>query len=106
MDPAQQTLIQARRLIAAGWCQGTQARTPTGASCNIFAPNAAQFCALGAISRAAGKDRAAALEALDRISALIPPPHYHPEYSGITRWNDARATTREQVLALFDLAAG
>jgi predicted Fe-S protein YdhL (DUF1289 family) len=76
LSPTTQALIAGRRLIENGWCQGAM-RSRDG------------VCAVGAIGFHADALRVLQL-ALGRDS--------------IARWNDEPATTREDVLGLYDRA--
>ena len=54
MDAAETLTKAAALLINKGWTQGEFARTQTGRACTSFSKRACAYCAVGAISRAAG----------------------------------------------------
>ena len=113
-DPhiSREILIKARAILSErGWTQRVMAKTAEGIEVHHSDPEACQFCALGAVFRAvvemgpyeAGtiipKDtamaRSAAIGALDLVA------HQH-----ISVFNDTHATSKEEVLTVFDMAIG
>lgn len=98
-------LIEARRLIAAGWCQGGFARCDAG-GCKIDDPAATHFCIVGAL-RAAGyrvtrgaPNRTLAAELL--VSQAMTGLEIYAV--NLVLWNDRPGRTQEEVLALLDRA--
>ncbi len=100
-------LTRARNLLVEGWIQGDMyLRDPKG--------KPLAFCSLGALRAATGDpDGRSQPEGYVRAKELVRQsiPVLHPEirtfedgYVAITDWNDARARTQQQVLAVFDLA--
>jgi hypothetical protein len=106
-------LRMARSLVRTGWTKGAGARNRHGFSTVPGAPDAVQFCALGAIERAAGTDQRGAKEAILTLAHTL-----HPERDywvltdpltnavrDVSTFNDAPETRKVDVLALFDKAA-
>lgn len=98
---AKQVAVRARRLIEKGWCRDEWARTAEGGGCPYSSSAARSFCALGAIYRAA----------ID-VGAELPPNPFWTEWAGTlpssfefagdANWNDARSTSKQDVLERFD----
>jgi hypothetical protein len=95
-------LALARAFVEAGWCKGSTAEAADGESlwwCTS-AP-AVRFCAYGAIGRAGHE-----LDAPDRFpQELVEEACWQRHQASLDDFNDDPATTRRQVLALFDAAA-
>lgn len=87
--------------VPEGWTQGHIARTADGGRCMAMDPEAAMWCALGAVRRA---------------DASMPPPHSDTRLQRATEslrntiggdrmisdWNDKLSRTHAEVLDLFD----
>jgi len=101
-----QILREARRLIAAGWCQGARARDDGGREVDPGSPEAIRFDPLGAIERAAlnlfrGDGRYLVQNYYKGFYALAWGYHTH---AAMTAWNNAPARRKAEVLARFDQA--
>ena len=98
-----EALKQARSLLAAGWCQRTQARNREGAPVRVESHEAVSFCAMGALRRAIKGATPAenwstfnkSYDLLDNVACEVS--------SGITHYNDTASDVRE-VLDLYDRA--
>lgn len=109
-------LIAARAKIAQGWCQNNLAVTSSGFDTNALNPNAVSWCAVGALSHAAGCRSVGAKtnpdfsqtgwQALCQFSAANFLSSYDPDDIGwaVTKWNDNPMRTQADVLAAFDRA--
>lgn len=93
---AEEVLRRAARLVERGWVQDEFARDERGNVVNPESPAACEWCAMGALMRAAAED-AAPDEA--RVSCLP----YLP--SGLVRWNDAEGRTQADAVEMFTEAA-
>jgi len=101
-----QILREARRLIAAGWCQGARARDDGGREVDPGSPEAIRFDPLGAIERAAlnlfrGDGRYLVQNYYKGFFAIASGLHTR---AAIALWNDDPARRKEDILARFDLA--
>lgn len=85
----------ARLLLEKGWTQRRLARTADGTPTEPSDPNAAMFCAVGAIGRVAGKQR-------DDARAILAVAIDNPFVS--SDWNDDDARTRDDVVRGLDAA--
>jgi hypothetical protein len=87
------TLIEARRLIEAGWVQ-CDSRNENG-HCLSGALFYASGCLPGEITNESYQD------AVDRVRSMI----FEPEFCGaLMLWNDAKERTQEEVLDALDRA--
>ena len=96
-------LRMARDLVAAGWCQDTEARDVHGVAVHPTDPTACRFCASSAIKLA-----------IARIGDLDPQDVFYicitvfREANSIPAfvhlWNDDRNTTQTDVIRAFDNA--
>jgi hypothetical protein len=94
---AHDLLVEAKRLVASGWCQRTVARDAKGRSVLPADPAAASWSAAGAIMRAAAREPAVQpfAVAMDELAAVID--------AGPQTWNDAADRSAEDVVrALSD----
>jgi len=89
-------LRAARALLTEkGWTQGAQARDAEGHTVSPMSPDAARFCALGALRHAAGSYHVG-----DPVRALKATADCDPGL--LSRWNDRPRRKVGSVLALFD----
>jgi hypothetical protein len=99
-------LQDARRLVAASWCRGADARDVNGREVNAWDDAAASWSLLGAmvavLEREAARDRELPLTelgaALYALSGVI-------EADSLVDWNDDPRQTQDHVLAVLDEAA-
>ena len=109
-----EVLKKARTRIATSehWTQGCFAKDADGRAVTSGSPNAACFCAVGALENASGYPwydggyegyRAASVALQDTIYGDCPPSRVSTS-SNIMRWNDAYLRKHEEVLAMFDKA--
>jgi hypothetical protein len=84
-------------LIERGWTQGAIARDAIGFSVPSLGHDAARWCTVGAISRAAPDGCDVYWVALDLLRNVV-------GTSAIEIWNDQPTRTKEDVLAAFDKA--
>lgn len=128
-----ETLTTARNLIEQGWCQGDYAKDHKGDQVPPESKDAIEFCSVGALIRAAGKNRPPfsaerddlftnclkrLREAMHRAESFIEPgPDWEAELEGwqhllktnnkwgiITMWNDFSKNHQQEVVALYDRA--
>ena len=100
-------LSAAADLVDKGWCQWSQARNASGESCPIAAPAAVQWCAQGAIRRAA-YDRiqdpmtssAVVYHANCAVAETLGVVHHHQ----VGLWNDSSECTSLEVAATLRAA--
>ena len=110
-------LTKARNLIdKKGWTQHAYARNRSGHSVDAADPGAVCFCMTGAIHLGARYTTRAGLDPLVRSMRIryrsVAARHavyqvlkkVRPSVSGIAAWNDVHATSKEEVLAVFDKA--
>lgn len=109
-------LTAARAKIVQGWCQNNLAQDCNGKDINALNPNAVSWCAVGALSHAAGCWSVAAKtnpdfsqtgwQALCQFSAANFLSSYDPDDIGwaVSKWNDNPARTKDDVLNAFDRA--
>ena len=90
-------LTRARKVISkrSNWIKGYFAKTRRGEECDGSHENAVKFCAVGALSRAAGKDYVATHKARWAARVLL-----DRESKNIVDFNDTH--THKEVLAVFD----
>lgn len=95
-------LLDARRLIASGWCQDAEAETREGRAVAATSAAATRFSLQGALVAAWGalprRDFAA------RAGFHLARQILAAEVGELSRWNDADGRTKEHVLALLDAA--
>lgn len=95
-------LIAARALLRKkGWTQGAFARDVRGYQCATYRPEAATFCAVGAIRSVSADYSFRASRAVDVLCKVIAEGGY---LTSLAIWNDEPSRKKEDVLALFDKA--
>jgi hypothetical protein len=98
--PVVSVLERARALVANGWSKETSARNENGFKVRWESPEAVQFCAGGALSRALMDETKTWSQKLigSLMSSLLKklPP------GSIANWNDKPERTKDEVLSLFD----
>jgi hypothetical protein len=106
VNTTQKVLSRATELLRSGWTQNEFATKRDGASCDYDNPDAACFCATGAIARASldlglpAKERIVARDVLrDLLRA-----EYADDVMGIVGWNDSYGQTQAEVVAMFKRA--
>lgn len=87
-------LQRARSLIENGWCKNFEAKDKKGNCVFYDDPRAAQFCIVGACYKAEVSEGH-----MDTLRAFTP-------HGVIGAFNDRRATSKKDVLELFDWAIG
>ncbi len=91
-----EVLVEARRILEnVGWCQGTYARDENSVAILTDDPGACQFCVMGALYFASD-DSDVEEEARALLNTVVE--------GSIVAYNDAPGRTKEEVLAVFDLA--
>ena len=111
-------LTKARNLIdKKGWTQHAYARDRSGCSTDAADPKAVCFCMTGAIELAARQTtradktdpfvrnlraRERGINARGVVYEVL--QKVRPNVSGIATWNDVHATSKEEVLSVFDKA--
>lgn len=97
-------LIAARKLIAAGWCQGESARNVDGEVVSIHSPDAVSFCATGAV-RVVTPDHYDS-GPVHALACALPElfQGHEPEGDAVIVYNDIRGATQDDILSLFDRA--
>lgn len=98
-EDAEKVLIGAKSIISHGWTQGREARDRNGLTEDFSSFAACNFCAIGAIKRAAielteGFGVLSAIAVLKRSIGV----------EDVAAWNDDPARTLEEVLFGFDKA--
>lgn len=90
------------------WCQGWYAKDANGMDvrameddCDALSPRACQFCAVGAIRRAAGDAEEAVDPAVDVLVRVVK----DDMNASVTLWNDAPERTQAEVVAKLREAA-
>jgi len=84
LNDVQRHLIEARKLIERGWCQGDDEFRGS-------------YCMMGAITRVA--PNCSAVFAADNVLRKV-----IGEFSSVADWNDSPSRTKAEVLAAFDRA--
>lgn len=97
---ALQVLKEARALIEdpKHWTTGVEARDKNGNAVPVFNPEACQFCALGAVNRAASVHPGQILDAITALLTTV--SNIFPGYDGTPDVNDQLG--HAAVLTLFD----
>jgi hypothetical protein len=87
------------------WCKNVVARTGDGAPMgNPNSPWARAWCAIGLIAHFVGRHNTGLFQKVaDRCSRVITPPASPP--IRLEMYNDQDATTREDIIAMFECAA-
>ena len=95
----------ARTVLENGWTQGTEARLPDGRPCDINNIHAAQFCIMGSFNLTAkcSNERQFMIDCLLPFLKIFDSPTT-PIGARIACFNDAKTTTLEDVLSVFDEA--
>lgn len=103
-------LKKARQLLEIGWCRSWYARDRKDDPVGVLSDKACQWCASGAMWRAAGLQPGKHFsfgedaqfkevkEAHNKVYFELPPG------SHISSWNDSSYTTHSKVLEIFDCA--
>ena len=106
LDVIGRKMHQAADLMEQGWCQGT--RILIEWADNGWSKNGIKYCAIGAIGKVLGNcadpyfldnTNPEFLEIKRRIMKYLKPPG--PREFHVWIWNDAEATTQEQVVEVF-----
>lgn len=92
-------LKRARKLLSnpKRWCQGKFAKDGYGNGCSVDDERAYQFCAAGAVEKAAGGVVEDFHEAAEALSRCV-------RGGSVIGFNDAPRRKHEQILAAFDKA--
>lgn len=92
-------LINARNILTEkGWNRFFLATDKTGNPVVLQSKNAISYCIIGAISKAE-PDQTLRHAAIQHLLKFVP-----PQYHGINEFNDAKETSKPDVLDLFDRA--
>ena len=99
-------LMEGRRLVAEGWCQGAMAKNAQGRAFEASSQDAVAFDPMGAVERAVlnllGGDRGTLIQNYYKgFYALAWGLHTH---SRLSAWNDDAVRRHAEVLERFDLA--
>lgn len=113
MNMIAEILTRASVLVAGGWAQGVLAVTADDRECDTKSPEAASFCVIGAIDRAAidlkianGLDFFAAWRVLhNAIPADFQKKNARSHGAALVAWNNAHERTAEEVCATLNAAA-
>lgn len=105
MDPLAARILHCTAVRTdSGWTQGADARTAEGDPTEPWAPDASSWSLLGALVAALEEDPTddtiklpALARALDALAALI-------DDDSLQAWNDRPNQTRENILAMLDVA--
>lgn len=81
-------LDEAIKLLEAGWCKGSEAKTADGRNVPVEHPEAVCFCAVGALRKTGQIELSSTLARRVRFTVLW-------------AWNDMPSRTKEEVIALF-----
>lgn len=95
-------LARARVIVKNGWTKGAFGRTKGGTAVAATHPQAVRRCAIGALQKARkdlGASDSTYARALSEIAKGVP-----KTAPGLTSWQDYPATTKRDVLDLFDRA--
>lgn len=93
-------LKQAKVLVANGWCQGSYTRDSHGTPSH-FSRTSASWCIQGSVIEACRlSDSNMTEEVLDLLREAIGLEHWDL----ISKWNDEKDRTQEEVLQVFDAA--
>jgi hypothetical protein len=97
MSNAKQVLVDARALIEQGWTIGVLEREINGRMC---------YCSLGALREAAGSSGDDYHAAKDLLAGVLPAECHGGtgSFNTIVFFNDAWASSKNEVLAAFDAA--
>jgi len=99
-------LRAAKAFIEQGWTQGCFAREAKGYPVSATYGGATQFCAVGALNRAAWESGAApkrAIEAQTHLRSALD-VRTGKAYPSVSEYNDKWNRTKEEILSLFDEA--
>jgi hypothetical protein len=100
-----QLLQQARKLVARGWCQGSDARDSNGAGVEPWDPQAASWSLLGALVAAVELEAAASGEIpLSELAAALNPLADLVDTDSLAAWNDKPDRSQAEVVAVLDRA--
>ena len=100
-------LYRARTLIdLVGWCQHTSARDKNNRVVVPLSPQAAAYCAIGALYKVTdtgplANDNYELKQAKQALSATL---YDRCKCTSIAHYNDAACRTKDEVLSLFDAA--
>ena len=103
MNHKRNVLKRARAKIAQGWTQGAAARLRDGTAAGSADPDAASWCAMGAIYCSA-VEMLPYNEAMCADAAAFGALGRSLGFPSIPEWNDAEGRTKAEVLAAFDAA--
>lgn len=93
---AVQVLMEGKKLIERGWCQGALARNEGGLRVPIYDSRVTSVCSVGAlVAGSAEHGDVCEAEDLLRVAAGV----YH---SDVPTWNDDPQRTKEEVIQAFD----
>lgn len=103
MSETLRVLTIAREYVAKGWTRDYMARTASDEPTKATAPDAAKWCALGAVRRAAAEvsnNIYGTYWPEERLSFCVPARHG----SSVANYNDDPFTKKEDILKMFDCA--
>lgn len=100
-------LIEARGLLAKGWCQGASARKGTD-HCFFTDPNATAFCVLGALNRVhfmiVANEYVSLRKTVEVLAAQLDRRASGLAVERLRDWNDRSDRMHEDIIWLFDKA--
>jgi hypothetical protein len=103
-----EVLVEAKKLLEAGWTKEVYARGPDGVNASFMDPDACSFCAIGAVYRAAEdkeKDVPFPTDLSEQVgdylnNAWMQLFRNDPALC-LSEWNDRKTTTKEDVLNFY-----
>lgn len=105
---AKREIKVAGELLAQGFCKYNMAQTADGHLCDPTAPEAAKFCAWGALERATGGPKGNIKPHIELLHAQLPKlyrRYYGEGLNAVVMYNNADLTTQADMVALFERAA-
>lgn len=99
-------LQQTRKLVAKGWCQGSDARDSHGASLQPWDGRAVSWSLLGALVAAVERESAASGEIpIEELAAALSPLADLVDTDSLVAWNDDPRRSQAEVVGTLDRAA-
>ena len=99
-------LQETRKLVARGWCQGSDARDSQGASVQPWDGQAASWSLLGALVAAVEHEAEVSGEMpLEELAAVLSPFADLVDVDSLAAWNDDPGRSQAEVVSVLDRAA-
>lgn len=109
-----EVLLQAKKLVEKGWCQGSPAREADGSAVFSKETTAVKWCAIGALYRALDYLKVGMPDTRPSIDYFgMPDTRPSRDYCGkvlgidanmVLGWNDADGRTQSEVIEMFEKA--